>query len=179
MSLEEASSGKRFRANKLERGAHIVKLKRSLHTRTFEKICRTIDEAIEDVVHNKSGKLVWLNTGSLVGDRANLPHASHQHLWDAIFKLFPSYTDPVAIKHQRITVGALIKWRVARRPEDWLVHYRETNKTDIVTGDRINASEYWIRLRGAADVPRNDKVPVGVTLEDLQNKFGKGGRSGS
>ena len=122
MGLEEASSGRRFHPSTLEGGLHIVNVRAKLHAKTFEKICRTIDEAIEDVVAAKSAKLVWLNTGSLVGDRSNLPHASHQHLWEAVHKLFPSNTDPVAVKHQRITVGTLIKWRVACRPEDWLMH---------------------------------------------------------
>ncbi len=176
MGLEEASSGKRFDPSKLERGVHIVNVRAKLHAKTFEKICRTIDEAIEYVVTTKSAKLVWLNTGSLVGDRANLPHASHQHLWDAVHKLFPSDTDPVAVKHQRITVGALIKWRVAGRPEDWLMHYRETDKTDIVTGDIIKASEYWIKPAGVVftSAPSVRSSPLDVRLEELKAKFNKG-----
>jgi hypothetical protein len=173
MGLEEASSGKRLHAWKLEKGDHIVNLRDGLPAKTFEKICRTIDEAIEDVVAAKSAKLVWLNTGSLVGDRASLPHASHQHLWDAAYRLFPSNTDPVAVKHQRITVGALIKWRVARRPEDWLVHYRETDKIDIVTGELIKASEYWIKPAGVVltrPVPKSARQ-AGTTIEDIMKKW--------
>jgi hypothetical protein len=176
MGLQEASRGKRFRASELERGKHIAKLRNSLHPRTFDKICRTIDDAIEDIVATKSAKLIWLNTGSLVGNRASLPHGSHQHLWEAIYKLFPDNTDPVAVKHQLITVGALIKWRVTLRPEDWLVHYRETNKTDPVTGEYISASEYWIKLAGitVASTPAK-RSSLGATVEDLRKKFNENG----
>lgn len=134
-----------------------------------------IDEAIEDTVNKKSGRLVWLNTGSLVGDQAGMPHASHQHLWEAVFELFPDETDPVALKNRRITVGGLIKWRVALRPEDWLVHYRETTKKDIVSGDTIYASEYWIKSEGVVvtSTRPTPSKPNRTTLDDLLNKFSK------
>ena len=144
MGLHEVN-GKRLTPKSVEKSGHIQHAKDSLSPRTFEKICRTIDQAIEDTICKKNSRLVWMNTGSLVGDRASMPHASHQHLWEAVYGLFPSNTNPVAVKNQRITVGALIKWRVAQRPEEWLVHYRETDKTDIVTGETIYASEYWIK----------------------------------
>lgn len=176
MGLEEVG-GKRLHASKLEKGDHVVKLRSGLPAKTFEKLCRTIDEAIEEVVSSKSERLVWLNTGSLVGDRANVPHASHRHLWESVQKLFPSETDPVQVKHRRITVGSLIKWRVALRPEDWLVHYRETNKTDIVSGDLIKASEFWIKPAGVVLTPPPPKRgrQAGPTVEDLMKKFNKGG----
>lgn len=176
MGLQEVD-GTRLHASKLEAGDHIAKLREGLHSKTFDKICETIDEAIEDVVSKTGSRLVWLNTGSLVGDRANLPHASHQHLWDAVYKLFPGNDDPVAVKHRRITVGALIKWRVARRSEDWLVHYGETNKTDIVTGDLIKVSEYWIKPASVVldpPKPKPSRSP-GTTVDDLMKKWSKGG----
>jgi len=176
MGLEEVS-GKRLHASKLEKGDHIAKLRKGLPTQTFEKLCRTIDDAIEEVVSAKAERLVWLNTGSLVGDRARLPHASHRHLWDAVLKLFPGDSDPVAVKHRRITVGSLIKWRVALRPEDWLVHYQETKKTDIVSGDLISVSEFWIKPAGVVLTPPTTKPArqQGTTVGDLAKKWNKGG----
>lgn len=174
MGLQE-TSGKRLHASKLEVGDHVVKARRDLKSVTFDKLCATIDAAIEDVVANKAPNLVWLNAGSLVGDRASLPHAAHQHLWDAMFRLFPGSTDPVAEKHRRITVGAIIKWRVARRPEDWLVHYRETERTDVVSGDLIKASEFWIKPAGVVlAATRGPKANGGkATIEDLKKKWSK------
>lgn len=177
MGLEEAATGKRLVASKIEDSSHVRNAKENLSRRTLEKMCRTIDEAIEDIVAKKAAKLVWLSTGSLVGGRAMLPHGDHQHLWEAICALFPSSTDPVAIKNQRITVGALVKWRVARRPEDWLVHYRETGKTDIVSGATIYASEYWIKPASVVMTmaPKAAKASVRATLEDLKSKWNKHG----
>ena len=175
MGLQEAATGKRFTAAKLAKTDHVKNARDSLNPRTFDKVCRTIDEAIEDTVNKKSARLVWLNTGSLVGDQAGMPHASHQHLWDAVFELFPDETDPVALKNRRITVGGLIKWRVALRPEDWLVHYRETTKKDIVSGDTIYASEYWIKAEGVVVTSTRPTPPKPnrTTLDDLLNKFSK------
>lgn len=176
MGLQD-TSGKRLHATKLENGDHVVKARGDLNPKTFEKICKTIDEAIEDVVGNKAPNLVWLNAGSLVGDRATLEHAAHHHLWDAMFKLFPGSTDPVAEKHRRITVGAIIKWRVARRPEDWLVHYRETERKDVVSGDLIKASEFWIKPGGPIQSPTRARRPREnrTTVDDLKKKWSKGG----
>lgn len=104
-----------------------------------------------------------------------MPHGDHQHLWEAIYVLFPSSTNPVAIKNQRITVGALVKWRVAQRTEDWLVHYRETDKTDIVSGFTIYASEYWIKPASVVVNPSAQpaKATSKVTVEDLKTKWNK------
>ncbi len=175
MSLQEAATGKRLNLKKLGETDHIRNARVALPPRTFEKICNTLDEAIDDTVIKKTARLVWLNTGSLVGDHAGLPHASHHHLWESVFKLFPKETDPVAIKARRITVGSLIKWRVALRPEEWLVHYRETTKTDIVSGDTIFASEYWIKPDDVvvpSTRPKQSKSSR-ATVDDLRNKFNK------
>jgi hypothetical protein len=173
MGLQEVG-GKHLNASKVEKGDHIQHAKENLDARTFDKICRTIDEAIEDAVNQKTPRLVWLNTGSLVGDRASMPHASHHHLWDAVHALFPSATDPVAVKAQRITVGSLIKWRIALRPEGWLVHYRETDKTDIVSGETISTSEYWIKpAEVVLAAPPTQRSKRGVTVDDLKNRWNK------
>lgn len=176
MGLQEAATGKRLNASKIEDSAHVRYAKDNLDRRTLEKICRTIDEAIEEVVSKKT-RLVWLNTGSLVGGRAMVPHGDHQHLWEAIYALFPSSTNPVAIKNQRITVGALVKWRVAQRLEYWLVHYRETNKTDIVSGGTIYASEYWIAPAPLVMTApaKSAKSATKVTVDDLKNKWNQRG----
>lgn len=176
MGLQEATSGKRLNAKKLAESDHVKEARARLPPRTFEKICNTLDEAIEELVNKKSARFVWMNTGSLVGDRADMSHASHHHLWEAVFKLFPQETDPVAIKHRRITVGALIKWRVALRPEDWLVYPRETAKTDIVSGDTIYANEYWIKpdevVVTAPPKPSKSKSSR-TTVDDLKSRFNK------
>ena len=177
MGLQEAASGKRFTPSKLEESDHITNARAKINARTFEKVCRTIDDAIEEAVAKKTPKLVWLNTGSLVGDHAGISHESHEHLWGAVLKVFPNATDPVAVKGRRITVGALNKWRVALRREDWLVHYRETDKTDIVTGELIKASEYWIKPATVvlAPPPRSkaSSKTNKFTVEDLMDKFNK------
>lgn len=174
MSLREAASGKVLSPSKIEAGDHVRFSRHTLDPRTFDKICRTIDDAIESEVNKKSPKLVWLNTGSLVGARATVPHGAHEHLWEAAYKMFPGDSDPVAVKARRITVGSLIKWRIALRPERWLVHYRETDKTDIVSGELIHASEYWIEPHGATfPDPPSKRSSMKATIDDLLKKFGK------
>jgi len=172
MSLREAASGKLLAVSKIEQGDHIRHSRQSLDPRTFDKICRTIDDAIEAVVTKKSPRLVWLNAGSLVGGRSAVPHGAHEHLWDAACKMFPGDSDPVAVKARRITVGSFIKWRIALRPERWLVHYRETDKRDIVSGELIHASEYWIEPNDSIFPGPARETPAAATIEDLKKKFG-------
>ena len=66
----------------------------------------------------------------------------------------------------------MIKWRTSMRDERWLVAHRETGKRDVVTGEEIKASEYWIaddavRLRHQR--PRAPKT----TVDDLKRKWDK------
>ena len=146
MSLHDVN-GRLIRPEKVEESRHIVHARTRWHPKTFAKVCKTIDEAIEHVA-NTGGRLAWMNTGSLVGNGSPLPHAWHHHLWSAVLELFPAVNDVVAEKGRRITVGAFVKWRTSLRDEHWFVHYRETGKEDVVTGDEIFAGEYWIKPSG-------------------------------
>jgi hypothetical protein len=142
MSLHDVA-GKWIDPDKAEASEHIQCARRELPQRTFDKICRTIDAAIEEAA--ASGRsLVWMNTASLVGHGAPLRHDWHEHLWRSICKVYSDSPDPVAEKARRITVGAWVKWRTSLRPEPWLVHWRETGKADPVSGGEIFAGEYWI-----------------------------------
>lgn len=134
--------GKRITASAAEEHPHVQNALNKWGSRTSGKVCDSIDCEIQKVVDH-GGRLSWMNTGSLLGHGSGLPPARHKHLWRSVYALFPK-DDPVAEKERLVTVGALVKWRIALRSENWLVHYRPTGKEDIITGEEIHAGEYWI-----------------------------------
>lgn len=117
----------------------IQNLMNKLHAGKFKAIVRIVDEAIDSVKPTKSTALVWTRTGALFGHSSTRPLKDINYLWDTVIDVVGE--GKVLLK----TVGALMRWRTAMRPEkNWLVYRQETDKLDPDTGKPITASEYWI-----------------------------------
>ncbi len=122
----------------VEDSEYIAACKRNLNTRRFERVVKTVDEAIDFVVTNNLGKLIWTKAGASFGRRSKNPTDRINHLWDAV-------TEAVGDgKECLITIGCFLRWRIALRPETWLLWVEETDDLDPDTGAKIKVSQYWV-----------------------------------
>lgn len=122
----------------LEFNDFIAALRRRLHPKTFKRLIDTVDEAIENSVKSH-GQLTWTKAGALFGHHSMEPQYRVGHLWDNVIGVVGNGKECLK------TVGALLRWRMALRDEEWLVFRRDTEGFDEDTGDTIRISEYWIR----------------------------------
>jgi len=116
----------------------IEALRRKLPKQSFQRLLTTIDEAIENSI-KEHGQLTWTKAGALFGHHSMEPKYRIDHLWDKVIGIVGDGKECLK------TVGALLRWRMSIREEDWLVYRRETDGEDEDTGDTIRISEYWIR----------------------------------
>jgi len=140
MSLTDVTHGKEqlVDPDRLEGNPFIEALRRNLPTQSYRRLLTTVDEAIENSIKDH-GQLTWTKAGALFGHHSMEPKYRIDHLWDKVIGIVGEGKECLK------TVGALLRWRMARREEDWLVFRRETDDIDEDTGDVIRISEYWIR----------------------------------
>lgn len=139
-------------------------VKRKCAKSTFDRMVKTVDDAIEDAVQ-AGGKLIWTKSAALFGHGSTQPKKHVDHLWEHIIKSVGED------KHALMAVGGMLRWRISERKENWLVYRREdpTGKIDPDTGHVITISEYWINPTyqyKAATVLRRPG------LSDLASKWG-------
>lgn len=125
-------------AKKCETADWVKAVRRKAHPKTFERIVKTLDEGIERIIVENDGKLVWAKTGSLMGHKSGGPKRDIDHAWDAVIDVVGDGRPCV------FAMGQLTKWRIAVRPETWLMFLRDVEKVDPLTGDEIFTAEYWI-----------------------------------
>src|SRR5271157_4966044 len=84
MPLHEFYENKVLSATTREKHRCIVCLKRRVTKIAFNKICRIIDEVLDQIVNENLGKLVYTRTGFLLGHSSIAPHADVNYIWEKI-----------------------------------------------------------------------------------------------
>ena len=144
MNLYNITYGKPkvYRAEDIEEFEYIQAIMNKMHAKTFDKILRTIDEAIADTAKTRDGKLVWTKTGALLGFSSDQPHKDIEHLWAKVAELMGDGKELLKC------VGSLVLWRIALRAEScgetWLWFQQDSDTYDKDTGKKIKISTYWI-----------------------------------
>lgn len=118
---------------------HIQALVRKLPKVTFDRIVKSVDEAIASVKPSETSKLVWTCMAALFGRQNMQPSKRIDHIWENVIKAVG------ADKECQIAIGSLLWWRVSLREEIYLVFRRELGSIDPLTGKEITRSEYWIK----------------------------------
>jgi hypothetical protein len=126
-----------------------------IHPRSYEKMIRTTDEAIENIKPTEKTNLIWTKSGAVFGYRSQEPTEAINHVWEKATEVFGE------TKFSRLFVGSLLMWRISLRSEQWLTYASETGKYDPETGNEITERGYWI----------NEKVKIQNTVDDLIAKF--------
>lgn len=149
MPLQEFYSKRALSIKSREKHRCVLGLKRKMRDVSFDKTCRIIDEILEQLVQDRLGKLVYTRTGFLLGHQSILPHADHKYIWDKVPTILINKNnqqlwDPLESKLVLQTIGAMVMWRIALRPENWLVSFLESGKFDVVTGNEIKIAQYWV-----------------------------------
>ena len=102
----------------------LLKLKKKLPQVTFDKLVRTVDQAIDSVKPSETSRLVWTRSSALFGHGSSQPHKSIEHLWGSVETIFGQD------KYSLIAVGGLLRWRISIRKENWLVYRRDSDTLD-------------------------------------------------
>lgn len=107
---------------------------------TFDKITRTVDQAVDSVKPTNKSKLIWTRSAALFGHGSMQPKANVDHVWDNVIAAVGD--DKQCLR----AVGGLLRWRISLRDETWLVYRRKdvNGRLDPDTGKVISISEYWI-----------------------------------
>lgn len=161
---------------KAETSEHIQAVKRyytedKRSEKTFDKIIRILDEAIDSVKPSASSKLVWTKTGALFGHNSPRPLKDVEYVWE---KVIGSVGDD---KNCLIAMGALFRWRISLRPETWLAYRQDSEDVDPTTGRKILISTYWIDenyvFKGVVKKSKKElMMPASpADLASLANKF--------
>ena len=157
---------------KAETSKHIqaVKTVYDSSPKTFPKILRILDEAIDSVKPSKTSKLVWTKTGALFGRSSDRPLRDVEYVWE---KVIGAVGDD---KNCLIAMGALFRWRISLRPEKWLAWRQDSEMIDPTTGNAILISTYWIDDNYEAEVPKTAselKAPASqLDMAKLAARFG-------
>ena len=162
MSLYEVGNGKESEilAADLEKSLTTNYNVGRLDTRTYDKMCRTIDTELDKHQPTAKSKLVWTKAGALVGHNSVAPHRDLNHIWDNAVPVFGE--NKILLKF----IGTLVMWRISLREDIWLVYREDSGKVDEDTGKRIQICTYWIDN----NYVNPNKKPTAV---DLLAKFNK------
>jgi hypothetical protein len=137
-------------------------LEKKLPANTFDRIVKTVDEAIEHVRPTQKSKLVWTRMAALFGNNSLEPKKHIDHMWDKIIQI-------TGEDLARLAIGGLLRWRISLRDETWLVYRRDSGDRDPLTNKLITISEYWIDNNYR---PKNQKPKDLVSaLTMLQQRF--------
>lgn len=137
----------------------LVKLRSSLHTNTFERLVKTVDEAIESCQPSQSSSLVWTRSAALFGHGSQQPHKWVKHLWDNV----ESVVGPGKLTLK--AVGGLLRWRISLRKDTWLVFRRDSDTIDPETDRLVTISEYWINNSFQLRKEKEESVDVAGLAE--------------
>lgn len=138
MSLYQVPGDSLVSPKRTESYEYIQALQRKLPQQTFDKIVRTIDNAIHNAKPSKSSGLVWVTSASLFGYSSMQPNQHVNHLWHSVVSIVGP--DKGCLK----AVGGLLRWRIASSEGNtWLVT-TDTIGIDPDDGKKITRSEYWI-----------------------------------
>lgn len=121
----------------LEKTELYVSLRKKLHGATWDRIVKTVEEAVENAAKDRS-KLVWTKAGALFGHNSPEPVKHVNHLWDNVISIMGDG------KLCLMSVGTLLRWVIAKRDETWLAFSSEIEEVDEDTGRKIRVSQYWI-----------------------------------
>ena len=143
MPLTDVSHGERdVDPDKVEQMDLIRAVQNHLPKRTYDKIIRTFDNAVNSTADNHQN-LVWTTAGCLFGYGSKQPHADINHAWEKIIGIVGPD------KFCKMTVGAILQWRIAIRArntnENWYCYKIESDELDPETDKPITRTEYWIK----------------------------------
>jgi hypothetical protein len=133
----------------------LKKARKEFHPKTFDKMIRTTDEAIENINPSVKSNLKWTKSGAIFGYSSCEPVEAINHVWKHAIELWGDTKIPL------LFVGSLLMWRISIRPEQWLTYASETGKIDPDSSKEITERSYWI----------NEEVKTEYTAEDLKKKF--------
>lgn len=146
----------------LLKSEYLKKAVKEINPVSFEKMCRTLDLALDNQKPSASSNLIWTKFGALVGHSSGEPCRDINHLWEKGIDAFGE--SKVLMKF----MGTLLMWRISLRKETWLVYRQETNNVDPDTGKTIFVCNYWID-----DLFTPVEDVEAPTLENLMAKFNK------
>jgi len=148
----------------------ILKLKRTLHGKRFERMVETARESVQYVIDNTpDGRVVWTKTGAAMGHQSMTPARYKDHFWACIEEVFGGDE-----KMGLIAAGTVMRLVISERAEKWFVKRRDTEKVDLVTGKIVQASEYWVN---ESFTPRPKPKTRGFAVSDLAAKWGATART--
>jgi len=142
---------------------YLKKALKGMHPASFEKICSTLDNALDRQKPSASSNLVWTKFGALAGPNSNEPVRDINHLWEKSTILFGDGKTLMKF------LGVMLMWRISIRNETWLVYRQETKNVDQDTGKIIHVCNYWIDP--SYEFEEDTSKP---TLDNLLAKFNKG-----
>ena len=131
-------------------------------TNTWERIVKTVDEAIGGVEPSEKSKLIWTRSAALFGHNSLQPKKHVDHIWDNVIAAVGD--DKNCLK----AVGGLLRWRISLRPETWLAFRQDTDEIDPETGKKITASTYWINESFEPPARKTKSLPI----DKLAEKWG-------
>jgi len=143
----------------LLKSEYLKKAVKEIHSASFEKMCNTLDLALDKLKPSASSNLVWTKFGALCGYNSNEPCRDINHLWEKGVDVFGD--SKVLMKF----MGTLLMWRISLRPETWLMYRQETDNIDPDTGKTIWVCNYWV---DSSFTPVEEEKP---NLENLMAKF--------
>lgn len=143
---------------------YIKALRLKLPATSFDRVVKTVDEAIGHLVQSGDNKLIWTKMGAMFGHKSMQPKARVDHLWEKVIQSVGDGTNCLK------TVGTLLRWRLSARDENWLLYRRETGDIDVSTGKNIYVSEYWIK-DDFVHIPKPKVKSSGFSVNDLKTKF--------
>jgi hypothetical protein len=117
---------------------YVQALKRVLNKKTFDRMIKTIDEALDDLKPSATSKLIFTKMAALFGPGSVVPARYVNHLWDNVVSVVGDG------KECLLAIGSMLRWRVSVRKEKWLVYKQVTEDLDPDTGKKISVSHYWI-----------------------------------
>ena len=126
--------------------------KRAAGTIRFNKDCRIIDEALDELILDAAlgDKLVFTKAGFLVGHKSCVPHVDVNHVWFTAEMAYPTNllksgrALDQANELQLKFVGGLVRWRISLQDDIWLVYREPSGTYNKYTGNEITISKYWI-----------------------------------
>ena len=122
MPLHEFPSLKPYDSDTIENWDVLAKVKTALPTNTWEKMIRTVDNAVTSIQPSITSKLIWTKCGALFGRKSKQPLEAVDHLWRKTEKVFgPS-------EFTLMFVGAFLMWRIS---------YISRPKSEGGTGDLV------------------------------------------
>jgi len=158
---------KKISPKSLEKSPEIQVLIRDLRKDKFERLKKTIDGLLNNLIPSESSRLIWTKAAALVGHSSEGSKKWIDHFWEKIISVVGP--DRLCL----ITAGTFIKWRISLRKETWLLNRRESDKWDDIDKKYIRISEYWINENYVLPDNNNKKKPASMeSIRQLQEKWG-------